>query len=50
MHVLSDLHKSGRTVLVVTHDLRMLRFATHKIFLLDGRAVSEAEYQAASLE
>jgi putative ABC transport system ATP-binding protein len=50
MQLLSDLHKSGRTVLVVTHDTRMLRFASHKIYLLDGREVSEASYQAASLE
>lgn len=50
MQLLSDLHSSGRTVLVVTHDPRMTRFATHKIFLLDGRSVSEAEYQSAALE
>jgi putative ABC transport system ATP-binding protein len=50
MQVLSDLHNAGRTVLVVTHDPRMTRFATHKIFLLDGRSVSEAEYQSAALE
>jgi putative ABC transport system ATP-binding protein len=50
MQLLSDLHNSGRTVLVVTHDPRMTRFATHKMFLLDGRAVSEAEYQSAALE
>jgi putative ABC transport system ATP-binding protein len=50
MQLLSDLHQQGRTVLVVTHDPRMVRFATHKIFLLDGHIVSEAEYQAASLE
>jgi putative ABC transport system ATP-binding protein len=50
MHLLSDLHRSGRTVLVVSHDLRMMRFATHKIFLLDGKQVSEAEYQSAALE
>jgi len=50
MQLLSDLHNSGRTVLVVTHDPRMIRFATHKIFLLDGRSVSEAEYQSAALE
>ncbi|RPJ25076.1 MAG: ABC transporter ATP-binding protein [Chloroflexi bacterium] len=48
MQLLSDLHRSGRTVLVVTHDPRMTRFATHKIFLLDGRAVSEADYQSAA--
>ncbi len=50
MHVLSDLHKAGRTVLVVTHDPRMIRFATHKIYLLDGHIVSEADYEAAALE
>jgi putative ABC transport system ATP-binding protein len=50
MQLLSELHRSGRTVLVVTHDHRMMRFATHKIFLLDGRQVSEEEYQSASLE
>ena len=50
MQLLSDLHRSGRTVFVVTHDPRMIRFATHKIYLLDGRIVSEAEYQSAALE
>jgi putative ABC transport system ATP-binding protein len=50
MQLLSDLHLAGRTVLVVTHDPRMTRFATHKIYLLDGRMVSEAEYQSAALE
>jgi len=50
MQLLSDLHRSGRTVLVVTHDHRMMHFATNKIFLLDGRQVSEEEYQSASLD
>ena len=50
MQLLSDLHNAGRTVLVVTHDPRMTRFATHKIYLLDGRSVSEADYQSAALE
>ncbi|MEW6285458.1 MAG: ABC transporter ATP-binding protein [Chloroflexota bacterium] len=50
MQLLSDLHRSGRTVLVVTHDARMMRFATRQIYLLDGRVVSEAEYQSAVLE
>jgi putative ABC transport system ATP-binding protein len=50
MQLLSDLHRSGRTVLVVTHDPRMTRFATHKIFLLDGHVVSEDEYKSATLE
>ena len=50
MQLLSDLHRSGPTVFVVTHDPRMTRFATHKIHLLDGRIVSETEYQSAALE
>jgi putative ABC transport system ATP-binding protein len=50
MQMLADLHRSGRTVLVVTHDARMMRFATHKIFLLDGHIVSEEEYQSAALD
>ncbi|HLF74684.1 MAG TPA: ABC transporter ATP-binding protein [Anaerolineales bacterium] len=50
MQLLSDLHQSGRTVLVVSHDPRMARFATHQIFLLDGHPVSEESYRAASLE
>ena len=50
MQLLSDLHRSGKTVLVVSHDARMTRFATHNIFLLDGRVVTEAEYQSATLQ
>jgi putative ABC transport system ATP-binding protein len=50
MHLLSELHHSGHTILVVTHDTRMLRFATDKIYLLDGRSVSENEYKAANQE
>ena len=50
MQLLSDLHHSGRAVLVVTHDARMVRFATHKIFLLDGKVVSEDKYRTANLE
>ncbi len=50
MQVLASLHASGRTVLVVTHDPRMLRFATHAIYLLDGHVVSEAEYQTAVMD
>jgi len=49
MHLLSELHKSGRTVIVVTHDIRMNRFATHQVYLLDGRTVTEEEYKSASI-
>jgi putative ABC transport system ATP-binding protein len=48
MQLLSELHQAGRTILVVTHDPRMLPFATQKIFLLDGRMVSETAYRAAA--
>ena len=44
MNLLSELHRSGRTVLVVTHDQRMVRFATQVIHLLDGRVVNGNEY------
>jgi len=50
MQVLSDLHKSGRTVLVVTHDPRMQHFATHTVFLLDGKTVTKSEYEEADLQ
>lgn len=48
MHLLSDLHREGRTIVVVTHDPRMLHFANNVIYLLDGKAVSEEAYQQAS--
>jgi putative ABC transport system ATP-binding protein len=48
MQLLSELHHAGRTILVVTHDPRMLPFATQKIFLLDGLSVSESAYRAAA--
>lgn len=48
MQLLEELHKSGRTILVVTHDPRMARFATRIIYILDGRLVSQEEYEKAS--
>ncbi len=48
MQLLSELHHAGRTIMVVTHDPRMLPFATQKIFLLDGLMVSESAYRAAA--
>lgn len=41
MHLLSELHKSGRTVIVVTHDPRMAKVATRIVHLLDGRIVDD---------
>ncbi|MDO9086278.1 MAG: ABC transporter ATP-binding protein [Anaerolineaceae bacterium] len=48
MKLLSRLNQEGRTVIVVTHDMRMCQFANNIIYLLDGLTVSEAEYDAAS--
>jgi putative ABC transport system ATP-binding protein len=48
MQLLSDLHKTGKTIIVVTHDSRMRQFATDTIFLLDGKTVSEAAYKEAT--
>jgi putative ABC transport system ATP-binding protein len=48
MQLLSDLHKEGRTVMVVTHDPRMAQFATRIVHLLDGQVVPEGEYASAA--
>jgi putative ABC transport system ATP-binding protein len=47
MEILASLNRSGRTVLVVTHDPRMLQFASHIIYLLDGKVVEESVYEQA---
>jgi putative ABC transport system ATP-binding protein len=44
MQLLSELHLSGRTVMVVSHDPRMIRFSTHRHYILDGRIVDETTY------
>jgi len=49
MTLLSELHRKGKSVLVVSHDPRMRTYATQLIFLLDGKIVSEEEYEQASL-
>jgi putative ABC transport system ATP-binding protein len=48
MQLLSELHQQGRTVLVVTHDPRMQHFSTHTIYLLDGKVVDAAAYEAST--
>jgi putative ABC transport system ATP-binding protein len=42
MQLLAELHRSGRTVIVVTHDARMTQVATHTVQLLDGQIVDGA--------
>jgi putative ABC transport system ATP-binding protein len=48
LRMLFDHYQRGKTVVVVTHDERIKQFATHVIYLLDGKVVSEQEYQNAS--
>ena len=46
MQLLTDLHRQGRSVLMVTHDARLTRFAAETIRILDGRIVSAEDYDA----
>jgi putative ABC transport system ATP-binding protein len=48
MQLLSDLHKAGKTIIVVTHDPRMRQFASDTIFLLDGKTVTEQAFKEAT--
>jgi putative ABC transport system ATP-binding protein len=41
MDLLSDLHKQGATVCMVTHDPRYASFADRTVHLFDGRIVEE---------
>jgi putative ABC transport system ATP-binding protein len=47
MDLLAQLHGQGKTVLVVSHDPRITRYATMTIRLLDGRIVDKKTYEAA---
>jgi len=40
MQLLSEFHRGGRTIIGVTHDARMMQFATDTVHLLDGRIVN----------
>jgi putative ABC transport system ATP-binding protein len=46
MQLLSELHQTGRTIIVVTHDVRMTQVATRTVQLLDGQIVDEASPEA----
>ena len=41
MELLSDLHKSGATICMVTHDERFSHFADRTVHLFDGQIVSD---------
>jgi putative ABC transport system ATP-binding protein len=43
MRLLSDLHREGSTICMVTHDPRFARHAERELHLFDGKVVSEQE-------
>ena len=45
--LLLDLHKSGSTICMVTHDQRYSQFATRTVHLFDGQIVKEDQQAAA---
>jgi putative ABC transport system ATP-binding protein len=45
MQLLEELHDSGSTICMVTHDPRYADFAERKIFMFDGRIVDEETMQ-----
>ncbi len=50
MRMLSDLHREGRTILLVTHDDAVAAYAHREILLRDGRMVSDRALEIRSLE
>ncbi|HSD27139.1 MAG TPA: ABC transporter ATP-binding protein [Vicinamibacteria bacterium] len=50
MELLRDLHRSGSTICMVTHDTRFARHAERTVHLFDGRVVSEEEAAQAAQE
>ena len=49
MNMLDELCKAGKTIMVASHDPRMLNYATHRIFLMDGRRADEKQYMDSNL-
>ena len=43
MELLRELHRSGSTIVMVTHDPRFASYAARNIHLFDGRVVDESE-------
>ncbi len=41
MKLLAELHATGSTIVMVTHDTRFARQATRTVHLFDGRIVDE---------
>ncbi|GAB4499197.1 MAG: ABC transporter ATP-binding protein [Anaerolineales bacterium] len=48
MQVLSDLHRSGATIVMVSHDARMIDYATHTVHILDGKITEQGSIQTSA--
>src|SRR6202521_936557 len=48
MELLRDLHRSGATICIVTHDERYARHADRSVYLFDGRVVDETNTSGAT--
>ena len=48
MELLRDLHRSGATICIVTHDERYARHADRSVYLFDGRVVEETSSSGAA--
>jgi putative ABC transport system ATP-binding protein len=49
MELLAELHESGSTIVMVTHDRRFARYAERTVGLLDGRLADVKEFVEARL-
>lgn len=43
MELLSDIHKAGNTILMVTHNPELTRYATRVVFMHDGEIISDEQ-------
>jgi putative ABC transport system ATP-binding protein len=48
MELLRELHQSGATICMVTHDARYARHAERSVHLFDGKVVEERQLTAVS--
>ena len=48
LNFLKTLNEQGTTIIMVSHDPRLTHYASDLIYLLDGKRVSEAEFNAGS--
>ena len=42
MNILKDLHKSGRTVIIITHDGEIANQVDRVVRIMDGKIVSDS--------